>query len=89
MSETEKGAETTATAAATETAPAPARKFVYNGMELPDIDASMKPEQIRDVWAGTYPELQNAKVKGPEKAKGADGVEVSTFTFVKNVGHLG
>lgn len=83
MSEQEKGAET---AVATEEAPAaPARKFVYKGMELPDIDASMKPEQVRDVWAGAYPELQNAKIKGPEK----DAAGVQVFTFVENVGKLG
>lgn len=83
MSDTEKSSEAAAT---TPTIDAPAaRKFVYNGMGLPDIDPSMKPEQIRDVWAGTYPELANAKVKGPEKD--AEGVQV--FTFVRNVGHLG
>lgn len=63
----------------------PARKFIFNGMNLPDLDATMTADQVRDVWAGTYPELANAKVKGPEKDK--EGAEV--FTFVHNVGKLG
>lgn len=75
----------TTEAPAAEAPSAPARKFVYNGMELADIDPSMKPEQVRDIWAGTYGELTNAKVKGPEKD--ADGRQV--YTFVRNVGHLG
>lgn len=66
-------------------AKAPIRKFIYNGMELPDVDPSMKPEQIRDVWAGNYPELQNAKVKGPDK----DDEGNETYTFTRSVGHLG
>ncbi len=71
-------------------APAAAqRKFLFNGMELPDIDGSMSPEQIRDIYAATYPELNNAKVKGPDTTKAADGREVKTFTFARNVGHLG
>lgn len=82
----DKEQSTQAGAAATEEKPAaPARKFLHEGMELPDIDPSMKPEQIRDVWAGTYPALQNAKVKGPDK--GPNGEQV--FTFTRNVGHLG
>lgn len=70
--------------AATEKEPTP-RKFVFSGMELTDIDPSMSAEQIREVYSGTYPELANAKIKGPEKD--ANGVE--TFTFVRNVGSLG
>lgn len=65
------------------------RRFLFNGMELTDIDPSMSPEQIRDIYAATYGELNNAKVKGPDTTKDADGNEVKTFTFVRNVGHLG
>lgn len=86
MSDQEKSTEKEAAATATEEQPAaPARKFIFNGAELPEIDPTMKPEQIRDVWAGTYPELQNAKVKGPEKD--ASGAQV--YTFTRSVGHLG
>jgi len=82
-------ASETAGAAATAAAEAPARKFSYNGHELVDIDPTMMPEQIRDIWAGTYPELQNAKIKGPDVKREADGTEVKSYTFTRNVGHLG
>jgi PRTRC genetic system protein C len=81
-------AEPESTPAATATAPVnftEARKFVYNGMQLTDVDASMSPAQIRDLWAGTYPELNNAKVKGPEK----DDSGAQVYTFVQNIGKLG
>lgn len=78
--------ETTTTEAP---APAAQRRFLFNGMELTDIDPGMSPEQIRDIYAATYGELNNAKVKGPDVTKDAGGAEVKTFTFVRNVGHLG
>ena len=77
--------ETTTATAEPEASPAETRKFTFNGMELMDVDASMSPAQIRDLWAGTYPELNNAKVKGPEK----DAAGVSVYTFVQNIGKLG
>lgn len=65
------------------------RRFVFNGGELPDPGGAMTAEQVRDVWAGTYPDLQNAKVKGPDKSTDPDGTEVLTYTFAQNVGRLG
>lgn len=60
------------------------RRFVYNGTELPDPDPSQKPEQVRDLWANTYPELASAKVKGPTP----DG-DVDVYSFERNVGVKG
>jgi PRTRC genetic system protein C len=41
------------------------RSFSYNGIKLVDPDASMTPEAVRDFYAGTYPQLTNASIKGP------------------------
>ena len=61
-----------------------ARKFMYNGMELPDIDPKMKPDEIRGVHAVTYPELETATVSGPTK-RGDDQV----YTFARALGRKG
>lgn len=61
-----------------------ARKFSYNGMELADPDPAMKPDQVKEVYAVTYPELTNASVTGPEKV-GDDQV----FKFSRAVGAKG
>ncbi|MDB4952108.1 MAG: hypothetical protein JWM27_4757 [Gemmatimonadetes bacterium] len=76
-------------AVATQAPAGPTRTFSYNSQELAEIDASWTPEQVRDFWAGTYPELANAKIKGPDKKVGADGREMLSYSFVRNVGHLG
>jgi PRTRC genetic system protein C len=63
------------------------RRFVYNGMELPDPSpegAPLSTDQVRDAYAGNYPELATARVKGPTMD---GGVEV--YTFVQNVGVKG
>lgn len=63
------------------------RRFVYNGMELPDPSpegAPLSTDQVRDAYAGTYPELATARVKGPTK----DG-SVDVYTFTQNVGVKG
>jgi PRTRC genetic system protein C len=85
MSDQEKTPDTAGAPPAETAVAGPARRFVFNGMDLGDIDGSMKPEQVRDFWAGTYPELQNAKVKGPEK----DAAGAQVYTFTRSVGHLG
>jgi PRTRC genetic system protein C len=64
------------------------RRFMYNGMELPDPSPAdgdqMSKEQVRDTWAGTYPELATAAVKGPTR----DG-DVDIYTFERSVGTKG
>jgi PRTRC genetic system protein C len=69
--------------AKTDTTPR-ARRFMYNGMELPDPDAEKGTTEVRDFWANTYPELASARVKGPTP----DG-DVDVFTFERNVGVKG
>lgn len=64
-----------------ETATATPRRFVYNGMDLPDLNPEGKPIEVRDMWAGTYPELANAKIKGPTLE---GGVEI--YAFERNIG---
>ena len=61
-----------------------ARKFMYNGLELPDIDPAMKPDEIRSQHAVTYPELETATVSGPTK-RGDDDV----YTFSRALGRKG
>ncbi|HEU0299479.1 MAG TPA: PRTRC system protein C [Longimicrobium sp.] len=82
--------EQQATGADTEPAkPTIKRVFIFNGGLLGDPGAAFSPEQVRDIWAGTYPDLQNAKVKGPDKKTLPDGSEEWTYTFAMNVGRLG
>lgn len=61
-----------------------ARKFRYNGMDLDDPDPQMKPEEVKQVFALTYGELNNASVTGPTK-EGDDQV----YTFSRAVGAKG
>ncbi len=63
------------------------RRFTYKGMDLPDPSpegAPLTTEQVRDAYAGTYPELATARVKGPTR----EG-DVEVFTFVENAGVKG
>lgn len=57
------------------------RKFVYNGMDLPDPNPAHTPLQVRDFWANAnYGELTSAAVEGPTVKDG-----VATYTFLKAV----
>lgn len=60
------------------------RVFAYNGMELPDIDASMSPEQVRDVYSAQYADLTTAEIVD-------QGIEngVHRFDLLKLVGDKG
>lgn len=60
------------------------RSFSYNGVSLPDPGKNLTPEQVRDVFSATYPELTTAAIEGPEM-KGAKLV----FSFRKAVGTKG
>lgn len=46
------------------------RVFEYNGTTLADPGAHMTVEQVRDVYAGAYPDIATAKVEGPESRNG-------------------
>uniref|UniRef100_E6QW87 PRTRC system protein C n=1 Tax=mine drainage metagenome TaxID=410659 RepID=E6QW87_9ZZZZ len=60
------------------------RTFSYSGLTLPDPGKGLSPEEVRDVYAATYPELISAAIEGPEK-KGNNLV----YTFRKGVGTKG
>ena len=60
------------------------RTFSYGGLTLPDPGKGLSPEEVRDVYAATYPELISAAIEGPEK-KGNNLV----YTFRKGVGTKG
>ncbi|MFA6120893.1 MAG: PRTRC system protein C [Sideroxydans sp.] len=60
------------------------RTFAYSGLTLPDPGSGLSLEEVRDVYAATYPELISASIEGPEK-KGDNLV----YTFKKGVGTKG
>ena len=47
------------------------RRFYYLGLELPDLDPRLTPEQVRDAYCGLYPEITTATIEGPEVVDGA------------------
>jgi PRTRC genetic system protein C len=42
------------------------REFTYNGIRLPDPNAHLSVEEVRNLYAGTYPEIATAAIEGPE-----------------------
>lgn len=60
------------------------RAFSYNGVELPDIGGDMTPEQVKDVYSATYPEITSASIEGPEHKGGK-----LVYTFRRAVGTKG
>ena len=47
------------------------RTFSYSGLQLPDPDNRLTPEQVRDFYATAYPEITTASIEGPEASDGA------------------
>lgn len=60
------------------------RSFTYNGLVLPDPDPRLTPEQVRDVYAATYPEITTAAVEGPDASGGT-----LHFKFTRAIGTKG
>ena len=60
------------------------REFAYQGVSLPDINPTWTPEQIRDLYSATYPEITTAAIEGPE-CKG----DKLCYTFKRAVGTKG
>lgn len=60
-----------------------ARRFLYDGQELPDPDPGMNIDDVRNAHAEFFPELNNATYT--TKQDGADTV----VTFTKRVGTKG
>jgi PRTRC genetic system protein C len=60
------------------------RNFSYNGLVLPDPDGRLTPEQVRDFYASTYPEITTAAIEGPEASEGR-----LNFRFTRALGTKG
>lgn len=41
------------------------RVFQWNGLEIPDPNARLKPEEVLKVLGTVHPELNNASLEGP------------------------
>ena len=61
------------------------RRFVFNGMVLPDPDPKMTPQKVAEFHSLLHAELTNVTVKGPVKT--ADGFD--EYTFKAQVGQFG
>ena len=60
------------------------RKFQYNSITLSDPNPALTPEQVKEVYAGQYPELTNSVVEGPVTKGGT-----ATYKFTRAVGSKG
>lgn len=60
------------------------RAFKFSGMTLQDPDPKLSPQQVKEFYAGIYPELTNAEIEGPK----VDGATVQ-YEFRKAVGTKG
>lgn len=60
------------------------RTFRYNSVDLPDPGAQFTPEQVRDLFSNTYPEIVSAAIEGPEEKGGK-----LQYTFRRAVGTKG
>jgi PRTRC genetic system protein C len=60
------------------------RVFAYNGMQLPEVDAALSTEEVRDVYSAQFAELTTAEVTDEGIANG-----VHTFSFRRKVGEKG
>jgi len=53
-------------------------------LQLPDPDERMTPEQVRDFYASSYPEITTAAIEGPEVSDGK-----LNFKFTRALGTKG
>lgn len=60
------------------------RVFDYNGVRLPDPAPHLNPEQVRDIYAATYPDITSAQIEGPENKAGK-----LVYSFRRAVGTKG
>lgn len=47
-----------------------ARVFRYASMELADPGPHLSPEEVRDIYSASFPELATASIEGPEVTQG-------------------
>ncbi|GIW31433.1 MAG: hypothetical protein KatS3mg071_1607 [Meiothermus sp.] len=59
------------------------RTFLFKGNTLPDPGPEFSPEQVRELYAGQFPELNNASIQEREQ----DGRK--TIEFMVQVGTKG
>ena len=60
------------------------RIFSYCDLRLADPDSRLTPEQVRDFYSSSYPEITTASIEGPEVVAG-----VLKFKFVRVLGTKG
>lgn len=60
------------------------RVFKFNSVTLPCPGAKLTPDEVRDLYSASYPELTNAVTEGPETV----GSQI-VYTFKKSVGTKG
>lgn len=60
------------------------RRFIFNGVELPDPNPTVNVEACREIFAHTHPEITTAALDGPK----IDG-NVHTYEFIRSVGTKG
>lgn len=60
------------------------RFFAYSGINLPDPNPRLSPEEVKAAYATQYPELATAAINGPE----AVGDKLR-YEFVRAIGAKG
>ena len=60
------------------------RNFRYLGLLLPDPAPDLDVENVRNLYAASYPEITTAALTGPEAVDGA-----LVYTFTKAIGTKG
>ena len=60
------------------------RIFRYNGAKLADPQPTLTPDQVRQFYAATFPELATAIVEGPSTTE-----REQVFEFRRSVGTKG
>ena len=60
-----------------------ARVFIYDGREHPDPDPSLTIEEVKDIFAGFFPEVATAEVRTTTRD------EDEVMEFVRRVGTKG
>jgi PRTRC genetic system protein C len=60
------------------------RIFSYSGIHLPDPNPRLSADEVKAIYANTYPELATAVINGPE----AVGDKLR-YEFVKSLGVKG
>ena len=60
------------------------RVFKHKKKNLADVDPTLSPDEVMNIYSHTYPELVNAKVEGPKIEKNQ-----AIFTFSSSLGTKG